>query len=120
MVSHLISKTGRLAALCAVCVAFGTPALAQTANPCAIYGSGYVAIVGGGGCELIGGRVRVESHAPARPASHGILPNNALGYAAQQPAGPSPANRRAPMAESLNGSLAELWPGSRENNPRIR
>ena len=116
MVSHLIHQTGRLAAVGGVCIAFGTPALAQTINPCAIYGSGYVTVVGGGGCELIGGRVRVESRSPVRAASDGILPKTALGYAAQQQAGPPPAYRRAPIAEPAS----EPWPGPRQDRPRIR
>jgi len=125
MIALVVSQTltplrSRLVLIGGVCVAFAAPALAQTPNPCAIYGSGYVAVVGGGGCELIGGRVRVEIHSPASPAANRPLPNTALGYAAQQPAGSLPAHMRGSIAGSTSESLSASWPDARQNNPRIR
>ena len=111
MIARVTSQTLSAAVIGAVCSAFATPALAQ-ANPCAIYGSGYVAVLGGEGCERIGERVRVESDtATSRTVVHG-LPNGALGYAPHQPAGPAPAHMRSPTGGQ--------WPGERQNNPRIR
>lgn len=107
MIARVVSQTLSFVLIGAACVA---PALAQ-ANPCAIYGSGYVVVLGGDGCELIGERVRVDAEA-GRRASSERLPEAALGYAPHQPAGPSPAHLRAPTAEQ--------WPGARQDNPRIR
>ena len=111
MIARVTSQTLRVALIGAVCVTFATPALAQ-ANPCAIYGQGYVAVLGGEGCERIGERVRVESDSVIRRnVVHG-LPNGTLGYAPHQPAGPAPAHMRSPTGGQ--------WLGERENNPRIR
>lgn len=87
------------------------PGVAQ-ANPCAIYGSGYVTVQGSEGCERIGGRVRVEADPAARRIADQRLPDHALGYAPHQPAGPSPAQMRTPRAQQ--------WPGAGDNNPRFR
>jgi hypothetical protein len=47
------------------CAALAPAANAQSQqqNPCAIYGSGYVAVVGSGGCARIGERVRLGGSA---------------------------------------------------------
>ena len=116
MIALVVSQTlallrSRLALIGGVCAALTAPALAQ-ANPCAIYGSGYVAVLGGQGCERIGERVRVEGDSAASRASVYGLPNNALGYAPHQPAGPTPAHMRFTTAGS--------WPGERQNHPRTR
>lgn len=111
MIARVTSQTLSFAFIGGVCAAFATPTLAQS-NPCAIYGSGYVTVLGGQGCERIGERVRVEDEAAARQnVVHG-LPSEALGYAPHQPAGPAPAHLRSPTAAQ--------WPGERQNHPRTR
>ncbi len=73
------------------------------ANRCAIYGAGYVAVMGGEGCARIGERVRVDvGGGPRAVAAPGVgvsaAPLGALGFApapADRPAGPSAA--RAPL-----------------------
>ena len=57
----------------------GAQQVLADANPCAIYGSGYVAVTGGGGCARIGERVRVEGGPGPRAVS--AAPAGALGYA---------------------------------------
>ena len=58
--------------------------LAQ-ANPCAIYGSGYVTVHGGSECAQIRGRLRVEQNESQTPLPYAPEP----GYA---PAGVSPGD----------------------------
>lgn len=116
MIARVVSQTlnamgGRIALIGGFCAALAAPALAQ-ANPCAIYGSGYVAVLGGQGCERIGERVRVEGDSAARRTVVHGLPNEALGYAPHQPAGPAPVRLRSPTAAQ--------WPGERQNQPRTR
>ncbi len=106
---------GRTALAGAAFCAAATPVFAQDAvivvaqaNPCAIYGSGFVPIQGASTCARIGGRVRLESEATsgARAASApSPLGAASLGYAPDETAGRAHL-RAAPL------------PGG--NAPRIR
>jgi hypothetical protein len=86
------------------------------ANPCAIFGSGYVAVTGGEGCARIGERVRVDGGPGPRAVS--ASPAGALGYAPRAtgsisplPAGPAqtPAHVRAPGPAGAGAD----WPRTR-------
>jgi hypothetical protein len=65
-------------------------------NPCAIYGSGYVAVHGAGGCARIGGRVRLRQDSSARAVAG--PPDGLMGFAAEIDTfdGPSAAHLRLP------------------------
>jgi hypothetical protein len=80
------------------------------ANPCAIYGSGFVAVTGGEGCARIGERVRVEGGPGPRAVS--APPAGALGYAPRAtgsiaPSSAGSAHVRAP------GPAGADWPRTR-------
>lgn len=61
MISHRDINSLAAASLTAAAMVFGPSAHAQQrGNPCAIYGSDFVAVQGSGSCVRIGGRVRLE------------------------------------------------------------
>lgn len=64
------------------------------ANPCAIYGSGYVSVHGAGDCARIGGRVRLRQDSSARAVAR--PPTGILGFAPDADSfdGPSRAHLR--------------------------
>lgn len=61
-----------------------TSASAQGANPCAIYGAGFVPLAGGDTCVRIGGRVRVDG--VVAPSQDVFGPGGSLNYAPGAPA----------------------------------
>ena len=86
-----LPAAGALVALC-LC-----PVQAQTqqksagaANPCAVYGSGFVAVQGTGSCVRIGGRVRLE------------LNMGSVGHA-YAPGGPNTSPAAAPFGAQTGG-----------------
>lgn len=109
------ASLGRCAALAAASVLCSAgAALAQSPvrdNPCAIYGSGYVAVQGTDGCARIGGRVRLGSGAPG---GHG-----GDGFAAPLAAAGLPPGRVADGARRVHLRLQQK-PGNAFDAPRTR
>lgn len=69
------------------------------ANPCAIYGSGYVSVHGAGECARIGGRVRLQTDSSARAvAGPSDVASGVLGFSPEADPfdGPSRAHLRLP------------------------